>query len=66
MKRSFLEYAKIILTKVSFDKWLTLKEYTKLCKLLTPREKQKLDNWLVKNRKDRSQSPTSLIIKISK
>ena len=46
-----MEYAKVILNKVSFDQRLMLKEYGKLCNLLDEQEKMKLDIWLVDKKK---------------
>ena len=61
MKMSFLEYAKVILMKVSFDQWLMLKEYGKLYKLLDEQEKTELDVWLEKNKKSNRFFPLSPI-----
>lgn len=46
MKKSMLEYTKIILKKVSFDKKLLLKEYKKAKALLQPHEVQALRVWI--------------------
>lgn len=49
MKKSMLEYAKIILKKVSFDKKLLIKEYRKAKAYLQPQEVQVLRLWLRTN-----------------
>ncbi len=41
-----LEYCKIVLTKLSFDKNLFRKEYKKSFQYLTILERQELKNWL--------------------
>jgi hypothetical protein len=46
MKTSFLDYYKLILEKVSFDRQLLSKEYRKALKALHAHEAQQLDNWL--------------------
>lgn len=46
MKESFLEYTKYILDKVSFDKELLKKEYSKSLKFLHLEEIIQLDNWI--------------------
>ncbi len=43
-----LEYSKVILRKMNFDKALREKEYTKLIKLLTPNEVYNLNEWFKK------------------
>jgi hypothetical protein len=45
MKTSFLDYYKVILDKVSFDKELLRKEYSKAMTRLPARDKRHLDNW---------------------
>ena len=46
MIKSFLEYSKYILEKVSFDKILFQKEYKKAIALLRNDEQLQLDFWL--------------------
>ena len=46
MKESFLEYTKYILDKVSFDKDLLKKEYSKSLKFLQLEEIIQLNNWI--------------------
>ncbi len=46
MKTSMLEYFKIILDKVSFDKKLFRKEYRKSLSSLTKDEANQLKNWI--------------------
>lgn len=46
MKTSMLEYFKIILDKVSFDRKLFRKEYRKSLSSLTNDEANQLKNWL--------------------
>ena len=46
MKTSMLEYFKIILDKVSFDKKLFRKEYRKSLSSLTKDEANQLKDWL--------------------
>jgi hypothetical protein len=46
MDKSFLEYSKLILAKVSFDKNLFQKEYRKAVRLLQETEKMQLNNWI--------------------
>jgi hypothetical protein len=46
MKTSFLDYYKLILDKVSFDKNLLRKEYSKAMSRLPERDKRHLDHWL--------------------
>ncbi len=50
MKTSFLEYYKMILQKVSFDKKLLAKEYLKAKRTLTKCENKRLDEWLIQKR----------------
>jgi hypothetical protein len=45
MKTSFLEYSKIILTKVSFDHSLFNKEFRKALRMLQPHERNELQSW---------------------
>lgn len=49
MKTSFLDYYKLILQKVSFDKRLLVKEYQKAIKALQPDELEEFDRWLQAN-----------------
>jgi hypothetical protein len=46
MKTSFLDYYKLILDKVSFDKNLLRKEYSKAMTRLPERDRRHLDHWL--------------------
>lgn len=46
MKKSFLDYYKTILEKVSFDPELLKKEYQKAKKMIKNHEKEQLDAWL--------------------
>lgn len=46
MENSFLEYYKLVLNKVSFDKNLFRKEYGKALRFLGETEKIKLNNWI--------------------
>ncbi len=46
MKISMLEYFKIVLNKVSFDRKLFRKEYRKSLSWLTKDEANELKNWL--------------------
>jgi hypothetical protein len=46
MKSSYLDYYKMILSKVSFDRGLFTKELKKAQQSLSPLEKQKLYHWL--------------------
>ena len=46
MKKTFLEYYKLILAKVSFDISLLKKEYQKAIQLLNENELLDLNNWL--------------------
>lgn len=46
MKKSFLDYYKEILEKVSFDPQLINKEYQKAKKYLSHSEVQHFDNWM--------------------
>ncbi len=45
-KLSMLEYSKVILSKISFDKRLFMKEYRKAIKYLNSGERDALKNWL--------------------
>ncbi len=47
MKTSFLNYYKLILEKVSFDRNLFLKEYKKALNTLQTYEATLLDRWLI-------------------
>lgn len=49
MKTSFLDYYKLILSKVSFDQQLLRKEYTKALNLLDQSEVQELNHWCQQN-----------------
>lgn len=46
MKTSFLDYYKVILDKVSFNKDLLKKEYSKAMMKLPERDKRHLDLWM--------------------
>jgi hypothetical protein len=46
IKTSMLEYSKIIMKKMSFDKRLFRKEYKKTFNYLTRTEQQSLKEWL--------------------
>lgn len=46
MKTSFLEYYKMILSKVSFDRQLLMKEYRKALQMLKGAEADELSQWL--------------------
>ncbi|MDF9799027.1 hypothetical protein OKW21_004290 [Catalinimonas alkaloidigena] len=46
MKTSFLDYYKMILEKVSFDRQLLAKEYRKALNMLHTHEAQQLDQWM--------------------
>ncbi|WP_422358816.1 hypothetical protein [Reichenbachiella sp.] len=46
MKTSFLDYYKLILEKVSFDKGLLAKEYQKAIRSLQPDELEEFQHWL--------------------
>jgi hypothetical protein len=48
MKKSMLDYCKLILAKVSFDKRLLRKEYRKSMSLLNITERYHLKQWLRK------------------
>ncbi|MGK7391115.1 MAG: hypothetical protein ACNS60_12220 [Candidatus Cyclobacteriaceae bacterium M2_1C_046] len=54
MPRSMLNYGKIILEKVSFDKKLFWKEYDKACRDLKKEECDQLINWITSKFKDSS------------
>lgn len=41
-----LEYAKIILAKISFDKRLFRKEFRKAYRNLSPEERERLSRWI--------------------
>ena len=45
-KRTMLEYCKIILFKMKFDKRLFIKEYKKTFGYLEPHEQHELKKWL--------------------
>lgn len=46
MSLSFLEYYKLVLGKVSFDRGLFVKEYRKACRMLKVSEAKALRRWL--------------------
>lgn len=46
MKTSFLDYYKIILEKVSFDRQLLAKEHRKALNILHAHEARQLDQWM--------------------
>jgi hypothetical protein len=46
MKKTILEYTKMILSKVSFDKQLLKKEYKKAIKSLNISDKIELNSWM--------------------
>ncbi|UZD23093.1 hypothetical protein PBT90_06760 [Algoriphagus halophytocola] len=46
-KTKYIDYYKTILEKVSFDKHLLMKEYSKALQVLQDHEKRELNNWLV-------------------
>jgi len=46
MQNTFLDYYKLILDKVSFDRQLLMKEYRKALGQLSPREVNELHSWL--------------------
>lgn len=46
MEKSFLDYYKYVLEKVSFDRNLFLKEYKKALKTLKKQEEEVLQDWL--------------------
>ena len=48
--KSYLNYSKTILSRMSFDTRLLIKEYGKLIKLLTIKERVLLHNWLKKQK----------------
>jgi len=50
MKTSMLEYCKIVLKKVSFNKRLFFKEYRKSRQWLKPQEVSELKDWLRKDK----------------
>jgi len=47
MKKTFLEYSKIILEKVSFNSEIFQKEYLKAKNYLSQKEAELLDAWLL-------------------
>ena len=47
MKKTFLDYSKLILEKVSFNKELFQREYTKAKHYLTQKEADLLDVWVM-------------------
>ena len=51
-KQSMLEYCKIILVKISFDKRLFRKEYRKTFGYLKPDEHNELKKWIREQMKD--------------
>lgn len=46
MRTSFLDYYKMILEKVSFDRQLLAKEYRKALTILHTHEARQLDQWM--------------------
>lgn len=46
MKTSFLDYYKVILSKVSFDQALLSKEYSKALNVLSEPEADELSRWM--------------------
>ncbi len=44
--QSMLEYCKVILRKISFDRRLFRKEYRKACGYLAPEEQRELKKWI--------------------
>ena len=44
-KRSMLEYSKIILSKMTFDRDILIKEYSKAIKHLDDKERMELQAW---------------------
>lgn len=50
MKTSFLDYYKIILQKVSFDRYLFRKEYRKAIQTLKESEAKVLKRWIRENK----------------
>ena len=59
MKKTFLEYYKMILSKVSFDLNLLSKEYKKAVEFLNTTELLDLNNWL----EGRGIQPAMLLVK---
>lgn len=49
MANTMLEYSKMILQKVSFDRALFEKELRKAVKMLVGYDRQELQKWVVKN-----------------
>ena len=49
MKKSFLEYYKVVLSKVSFDKKLFMKEYAKALSSIDRNELPQFQEWLHKH-----------------
>jgi hypothetical protein len=45
-KRTMLEYCKIVLSKMSFNRRLFMKEYKKTFRYLKPYEQHELKKWL--------------------
>ena len=60
MKKTFLEYYKMILCKVSFDVNLLRKEYQKAIKSLNSNELLDLNNWL----ENKGFTPSLLLIRV--
>ncbi|HCR55212.1 MAG TPA: hypothetical protein DIW27_12400 [Cytophagales bacterium] len=54
---TLLEYTKTILRKVSFDRWLLLKEYAKATKKLNEAEKKELQDWIRREREKSNYFP---------
>ena len=60
MKKTFLEYYKIILCKVSFDMELLRKEYQKAIESLSSKELLDLNSWL----EDKGIAPCLILVKL--
>ncbi|MDG1915148.1 MAG: hypothetical protein P8I55_11240 [Crocinitomix sp.] len=55
-KKTFLNFYKLVLENMKFDKQLFWKEYQKAIRFLDESEISELNNWIYKNGKDRSVS----------
>ncbi|MBV6645351.1 MAG: hypothetical protein KI790_07865 [Cyclobacteriaceae bacterium] len=55
IKKSMLDYSKLILDKVSFDRRLFLKEYRKASRNLEPSEVMELGRWIRQFRRQREE-----------
>jgi hypothetical protein len=60
MKKTFLEYYKMILVKVSFDAELLKKEYQKAIEFLNSNELLDLNNWL----ENKGIAPALLLVRV--